>query len=72
MQPLLLPVTLESLVTSTGMVLSFMGVLFLGSILLGSLFPAEHPRGHHDIRFRAFFKDNLAAIGTIAAKDRYN
>jgi len=72
MQLLLLPVTLESLVTSTGMVLSFIGVLFLGSILLGSLFPSAHRRSHHDIWFRAFFKDNLAAIVTIAAKDRYN
>ena len=95
MQLLLLPVTRESLVTSTGMVLSFIGVLFRGLNFStrtratrvpspkwrnenlqtygdGSLFAAEHPRSHHDIRFRAFLKDNLAAVGTIAARDRYN
>ena len=37
MQLLLLPVTRESLVTSTGMVLSFIGVLFPGSIFLPGL-----------------------------------
>lgn len=37
MQPLLLPVTVESLVTATWMVLGFVGLLFVGSILLPGL-----------------------------------
>src|SRR5690349_16112033 len=50
MQSLLLPVTLESLVTSTGMVLSFIGVLFLGSILLPGLERQGYPLSNGETR----------------------
>jgi len=72
MQLLLLPVTLESLVTSTGMVLSFIGVLFLGSIFLPGLerqwyfLPNSETRTYKLTGMVAFFLLNiLAAIMTF-------
>jgi len=43
MQPLLLPITLESLVTATWMVLGFIGMLFVGSIMLPGLDQRGYP-----------------------------
>ena len=36
-KPLILPISLETLITATWMVLGFIGVLFVGSILLPGL-----------------------------------
>ena len=43
MQPLLLPVTLESLIEATWMVVGFIGVLFVGSIMLPGLDRRGYP-----------------------------